>query len=650
QTLVIPETLGGRYFVLARAGVRVDREDDQYDPTQRAEYSVSMTASRIPFGVTDVTPDSGGDDRYVTISIRGAEFPEQAAVRLVRPTMAEFAPVSVSRVDATELIAVFDLRDAPHGLYDVQVLHPDGRLAVDPYRFQVESADDLQVNVGVGGPSQIDLGATGAYGFAIQNLANVDTPYTLFEYAFPNEPSRGEALGITGPAIAFQSGLRGDAGTVAPLFDSISTFDFSSITPELNLDGVLTARGVAIDLPNQGVTELGSAVTIYPGLREKLETDPTFLEELSPFELDDLAFDFYVAAAATPMTTAEYLEYQRGEAVRLRAAILADTPDDPNEFEAQAYAALVAIASDESSFVDLYLQALVENGLLRPEDTPPVADGSADSINSFFTAVGGLLGGETGAGIVVEAGLDLESASDNLTVFIELLRGYYGHTPEVTAGGGSVPLFEDYDQGLSNPTSFATFELRAGPPPLFEVGEVADDIVFDLDDLGEEVGDTVELIGPNGVDQPNFVPFETPLPYTITAEYDSDSVDAVREVRIIVPLDDTLDERSLQVADIQLGDRSISLPPGRPNFVGEFDFTDSDGYVLQVTAGVDATTRVVTYLLRAIDARDGLPPVDPAIGLLQPGEQVTVGFWATVNDTVATGGTPPATGEEISMT
>ena len=32
QSLVIPETLGGRYFVLARAGVRIDLEDQEYDP------------------------------------------------------------------------------------------------------------------------------------------------------------------------------------------------------------------------------------------------------------------------------------------------------------------------------------------------------------------------------------------------------------------------------------------------------------------------------------------------------------------------------------------------------------------------------------------------------------------------------------------
>ena len=78
QTLIIPETLGGRYFVLARAGVRIEREDVVYDPTVRSEYPVQLNATRIPFGITNVTPDAGGDDRYVTMSrSRARSFPNK---------------------------------------------------------------------------------------------------------------------------------------------------------------------------------------------------------------------------------------------------------------------------------------------------------------------------------------------------------------------------------------------------------------------------------------------------------------------------------------------------------------------------------------------------------------------------------------------
>ena len=434
--------------------------------------------------------------------------------------------------------------------------------------------------------------------------------------------------------------MRGDLRTVAPLFDSVSTFDFSGVAPELNLDGVLTARGVITDLPASGVSEVGVAVSIYPGLRELLETDPDFLENLSSFELDDLAFDFYVAASATPMTSAQYVDYQSSEAARLREQILADD---------QAPASLRAIAGDGETFQTLYLEALAETGLLRDEDVPPVATGRSFDVNAFFVSVGGLLGGETGAGIIEQSAAALASANESLGDLISKLRQYYGHTPDVTSGG-SVPDRDEYDMGAANPTSFVAFELRAGPPDLFQAGEVVEDIVFDTEGIGQVVGDTVAIEGPSGVGEVNYVPIATPLPYTIRATYDSDAIDAAREIRVIVPLDDSLDERSFQLANLQLGSKSIALPPGRPTFVGEFDFFESDGYVLQVTAGVDATTRTASYLLRAIDPRDGLPPIDPAVGLLQPGETASVGFFVNAGTTAAVGtGGELNTGDAIEL-
>ncbi len=397
------------------------------------------------------------------------------------------------------------------------------------------------------------------------------------------------------------------------MFDSISTFDSSEIAGELNLDGVLTARSVAIDLPASGVTEIGSLVTIYPGLREELEENPNFLAELTPEEIEALAFDFYVTASATPLTSAQYVDYQRGEAARLRTAILADI-DAPNQ--------LVSIAGDGEAFADLFLAALADVGLLRDEDAPPTATPTSDNVNLFFSALGGLLGGDAGSGIIDDAAVELATAETTLVTLVERLRGYFGHTADVF-GGGALPTFDQYDLAAPNPTSFIAFELRAVVPD-DDRGEVADTILFNLDDFGQQVGDSITITGPTGVDVDNFVPFETPLPYSVTATYDSESSDAANEIRILVPLDDTIDERSFQLGGITLGGRNITLPPGRPNFVGEFDLVDDEGYQLQVTAGVDANTRVASYLLRAIDPRDGLPPVDP-VGRIVVAGRITNG-------------------------
>ncbi|MEZ6135593.1 MAG: CARDB domain-containing protein [Pirellulaceae bacterium] len=638
QSLVIPETQGGRYFVLARAGVRDEQHEDGTIPP-RAEYPVQLNATRIPFGITGVTPDAGGDDRYVTMRVFGAEFPEQATVRLVRPQFAEFAPVSQRRIDATQMIAVFDLRDAPHGLYDVQVLHPDGRVAVDPYRFQVESADPLEVNVGIGGPSLIGLGETGNYGIPVQSLANIDTPYTIIEYAVPNVEN--DAGIIPGPAITMQTGIRGDAGTIAPLFDSVSTFDFADVAPELNFRGALTGRSIAIDLPALSTTELSMAVTVYPELRELLEQQPDFISTLRPDELEALSFDFYVVAAATPLSTAQYIDYQLAEAANLRTAILADN---------NAAAGLRGIAGDTEQFNGLYLQGLTDLGLLRPEDMPPFADDQADHVAAFFVAVGGLLGGDAGQGIVSEAAQSFATAGQTLGQLMEQLRVYYGHTADVNSGG-AVADFANYDLGAANRTSFVTFTMRAGFPSEFDLGEVPDTVIFNTGGLGTHADAGVVIDGPDGFGELNMVPKATPLPYSIALTHDAEADSPAREIRIIVPMDDTLDERSFQLSDINLAGTVISIPGGRPSFVGEFDLFESNGYVLQVTAGVDAVTRNALWLLRAVDPRDGLPPRDPTIGLLRAGEQVEVGFWVEA-ETVAAAGTggDVQTGDAIELT
>src|SRR5581483_8883158 len=104
-----------------------------------------------------------------------------AIVKLVRPGFAEVEPVSARVMDGTRIVAVFDLRQVPHGLYDLTVINPDGARATVPYRYLVETALEEDVAVGLGGPRFLELGQTGLYGVTVQSLTNVDTPYVQFQ-------------------------------------------------------------------------------------------------------------------------------------------------------------------------------------------------------------------------------------------------------------------------------------------------------------------------------------------------------------------------------------------------------------------------------------------------------------------------------------
>src|SRR5207248_823768 len=101
QYAVIPSTTAGDYFVLVHG---------QSEPAPHTP--VTILASEPPFQITDVLPDEGGDSKYVTTTILGAQFDPHAIVKLVRPGIAEFEPVRYQVMDATRIIAIFDLISA----------------------------------------------------------------------------------------------------------------------------------------------------------------------------------------------------------------------------------------------------------------------------------------------------------------------------------------------------------------------------------------------------------------------------------------------------------------------------------------------------------------------------------------------------------
>jgi hypothetical protein len=92
------------------------------------------------------------------------------------------------------------------------------------------------------------------------------------------------------------------------------------------------APGFTYDLINRGFAGLTFTADVFPQLREILAENPKFLEEeLTAEELGNLTFNFYIQAAATPMTVTEYIDHQRkvADPGRLRHC----APNDPRSVE-----------------------------------------------------------------------------------------------------------------------------------------------------------------------------------------------------------------------------------------------------------------------------------------------------------------------------
>ncbi|WP_415233615.1 putative Ig domain-containing protein, partial [Pseudorhodobacter sp.] len=662
QEAVISTTKPGIYYVLVRS----------FGGDDTTPVPHTLKAELLPFQVMDVTPDQGGSARFVTMTIDGAAISEGAIAKLSRPGVAEFLPVSVRRIDATKLIAIFDLQGAPHGLYDVIVTNGDGQQAILPYRYLVERAVERDVTVGLGGPRVVPAGSAGLYSVVVDSLTNVDTPYVYFTFGAPEMGVNDMAYNL--PFLQFATNL-GD-GSDAP------AVGLTGAQSGLNLGGQLLAPGYGYDLAAAGQVQMNFTVQTYPGLQALIDRDfegiKTFLYGRDPAlaardglsggvaALEDvdpliheiftdpakevvsgdlpwyLPFQFNVVAAATPMSRDEFIARQKADAEGLRLAVLAD-PD--------AVPSLQTLAADAETWADGFLAALTTAGLLRQEaDAPPVF--ASTRVTSLVAQLSqGLLLGTAGGGI---------RSSGDLVDFYSKVREWYGSSTNAKAPVARydmrnppngipyavpvphLPAAASYDLGLTRPTTFTAFNIYApwlglGAVDLPDFGSdntTSELVALDLDRFRDIAGVPAGegsgwLRGPIGVGAGNWVPTGYALPHEVGFAVDTDSARPLRDLRIVTTLDPALDARSFRLGGLTLGDLSVKVPAGRMVWQQDLDLSATRGFILRLSAGMDIASRTATWLVQAIDPETGelLDTAGPN-GLLLPGESGAVQFTA----------------------
>ncbi|MBK8019184.1 MAG: hypothetical protein IPK20_22550 [Betaproteobacteria bacterium] len=402
-------------------------------------------------------------------------------------------------MDSTTIIATFDFTDAPHGLYDLKVINPNGDTAVVPYRFLVERAIEPDVTIGLGGPRVILAGDQATYSVALQSISNLDTPYTYFEVGVPQLNINPIVYGL--PYLNFYTNVRGTPeGAAGSANASVPWVQMEAIT---NTIGQLAASGFIYDLAADGFGGFTFNVETYPGLEElhdqafdqfrarmaaqfpdlddKLANGPGGIAdwwEALKAKADEMApglgaamnqidfvkmyneneavpndciipfipFRFHIYATSTSMTRDEYVAFQSQKARDLRTAL----------FEADdAPASLLALAAREDQWVDLYLAALEEAELLRPEGEVPPIRTQQHIVSLMSIIASGILFGP--------GGTEIRSDGD-LLGFFEKVRELYGHDQDRMAEieywdpresecyEGEVPVpaipeLEDYDLG-----------------------------------------------------------------------------------------------------------------------------------------------------------------------------------------------------------
>ncbi|MEL6104395.1 MAG: CARDB domain-containing protein, partial [Planctomycetota bacterium] len=658
---IVPTTEAGTYFVLVRGFA-----------TESKDSPIRILAELLPLAITDIETDIGGDSSFVTATIRGARFHKDAIVKLVRPGFAELTPVNQHYVSASEIIITLDLEDVPRGLYDLQVINPSGDSAVVPYRFQVERTIEPEVTVGVGGPRFILAGDSGTYSVSLRNLGNVDAPYVFYQVGVPELGVNENVYNL--PFASFTSNLRG--GPEGSLVD----LPWAELDSAVNNDGHVTASGYLFDQPADGFSGFTFQVQTYPGLRELhdhsfaafrdriyeaipeyaaldlLADGPEALDQVSPGlslvweafgAIPDLLIQpliplqYHVVASATSMTRDEFLEHTLAEADQLRNGILADETAD---------AALVSLAGDPDAWRSLYLNYLVESGRLRAEDAVPPTRRDQELASLLATLAGGVLTGPGGEQVRL---------SGEFVDFFESVRRWYGHDPTLEAPVqednasfssdslsflgilespnpvAAIPTFDDYDLGLSSNTHFQSMRVYvpwvpfgnrgAGIPAEYQITGITpndEDIFFplNLQDYYEEEGRTggASQTGPFTLETGGFVPVGEALPVTVHFQNDPGATRDANEIRIVVPLDDEADPRTFRLGDLQIGDLTIRMPPGRSLYQDDLEFAETLGFNVRVSAGVDLQSRSANWLIQAIDPLTGEVRTDIEDGLLPP--------------------------------
>ena len=395
---------------------------------------------------------------------------------------------------------------------------------------------------------------------------------------------------------------------------------------------------------------------ISPGLAHKFVTidDDTKLN-INKKEAMALPFRFDVFGSATPLTRAEFVADQIKHAEKLRQAIIADKT---------ANESLRLLAADAEQWQSGWLAALEMAGLLRDDATAPSIRNEAKVMSLNATLATGILVGKAGSEYKTQA---------SLVDFFAKVQAWYGDTARWSGDPNAktaaidyyeerhdedgnaveIPVFQSpeksqFDLQATHETYFLDFNVYAGSQSEMEylrhIGQLDKDFrpigpkALSLTQYLQQIGQTntaaVSVTGPKALannEGVSFLPSGVGLPFQVN--FNNTTSQGVKQIRLVTQLDPNLDPYRVRLQDMKIGDINIHLPGDKSTFQGDFDFTATKGYIVRVSAGVDAASQVITWLIQAIDPNTGSVIDIDSKALLAKGASGFVGY--TVVDKVS---------------
>ncbi|MEM8872655.1 MAG: CARDB domain-containing protein [Planctomycetota bacterium] len=137
--------------------------------------------------------------------------------------------------------------------------------------------------------------------------------------------------------------------------------------------------------------------------------------------------------------------------------------------------------------------------------------------------------------------------------------------------------------------------------------------------------DPNDILGPEGYGDSRFVTAEETLGYRIRFENEETATAPAQFIRIENPLDDSLDFRTFRLGGFGFNDVTVEVPEDVPFFQTRLDLTETKGFLVEVTAGIDIISGVAFWEFETLDPDTGQRPVDPTIGLLPINDGTGIG-------------------------
>ncbi|MFO0805191.1 MAG: CARDB domain-containing protein [Gemmataceae bacterium] len=220
QTVTVPTTQAGTYYVLAYAGTV---------PTTTESYSIK--AELIPFSVQSVSPAQVGSGP-VTIAITGARFTSDVAFQLQNAG----ETVSASRVfvkDSATVYATFDLTGRSAGSWSLTATEPSqSPVTLNAAVTVVSATTNNTVRLNMIVPDAVLVGRPGAITITYGNPGNTDLPAPVIFVTGGNVFFQvpGQAGYTSGTVQVFGANPDGPFGTLPPGFQGTITIPFVPLT------------------------------------------------------------------------------------------------------------------------------------------------------------------------------------------------------------------------------------------------------------------------------------------------------------------------------------------------------------------------------------------------------------------------------------